>query len=80
MRVVKAERWHRVDAVHGASPTGASGVVASGRCSVCGSSQLSPHDRVVMDGVSQTRYSVVRCAGCGYDLLEPLLVAQAAAL
>jgi hypothetical protein len=39
---------------------------------VCGSPYLTPHDAHVLDGATLTRYQVVRCEGCGYDLLEAL--------
>jgi ribosomal protein S27E len=66
MQIVRAERWHQVD-------TARSGARAEGRrCSVCGAQQLRPRPEAVFDGVTRRRYRVVRCAGCGYDLLEPL--------
>jgi len=69
MRVVKAERWHRVE---GKSQ-------AARRCSVCGESRLTPTGETVMDGCTLTRYSVVRCGGCAYDLLEELPLATVSA-
>ncbi len=69
MRVVKAERWHRVDTTsHG-----------SRRCSACGSSQLVPTGETVLDSGSLKWYRVVRCGGCAYDLLEEESVAAVGA-
>jgi ribosomal protein S27E len=66
MRVVKAERWHMVETDEAAAGAG----MASRRCSVCGSDHLVPHEDAVL----------VRCEGCGYDLLEPLAAPAAAGL
>jgi hypothetical protein len=74
MRVVKAERWHHVAS---AEAPGVDGRPAR-RCSVCASAQLGSGGDIVMDGASLARYQVVRCGGCGYDLLEPLAVTLAA--
>lgn len=70
MRVVKAERWRKV-----ATPAGLIGR----HCSTCGSSRLATLGETVLDGSTLTRYQVVRCEDCGYDLLEPTcqVVAQA---
>jgi hypothetical protein len=67
MQVVKAERWHKVET---SRPRAGA---ASRRCSVCGSQHLAPHGDPVLDGVTLARYQVVRCEGCGYDLLEMLV-------
>jgi hypothetical protein len=66
MQVVKAERWHKVEIQR------PSNGAAVRQCSVCGSSRLTPHGDNVLDGISLDRYRVVRCEGCGFDLLEPL--------
>jgi hypothetical protein len=71
MQVVKAERWHMV------KEAGASDGAAR-RCSVCGSADLVPHDEAVLDAGTLRRYHVVRCEGCGYDLLEPVAAELAA--
>jgi hypothetical protein len=77
MRVVKAERWHKVASASDASFRGAS--AAPRRCTVCGSTDLTNSSETVVDGVSLARYRVVRCGGCDYDLLElvPAVVAKA---
>ncbi len=67
MDVVRAERWHLVDTA------GKNGASTRRRCSVCGMEQLYPRDGAVLDSASRQRFRVVRCAGCGYDLLEPLI-------
>ncbi len=64
MQIVKAERWHKVEPVSGGS--------TMRHCSVCGSRRLAVRDEPVLDGSTRARYRVVRCDGCGYDLLEPL--------
>ncbi len=64
MQVVKAERWHMVERGE------ADGALR--RCSVCGSLYLTARGEPVIDGSTLTRYRVLRCEGCGYDLLEPL--------
>jgi hypothetical protein len=64
MRVVKADRWHKVQP--------AADSTADRRCSVCGSSRLAAPGETVLDGTTRARYHVVRCAGCGFDLLEPV--------
>ena len=70
MRVVKAERWHLVET---SQETTAPRVGAPPRrCSVCGSPQLAAPGETVLDAATLARYRVVRCGGCGYDLLEPL--------
>ena len=69
MRVVKAERWHGVETK----------AEAVRRCSVCGESRLTPTGETVMDGCTLARYSVVRCGGCAYDLLEELPLAAVSA-
>jgi hypothetical protein len=74
MRVVKAERWHMVETDEDAA---AGAGMASRRCSVCGSHHLVPHEDAVLDGATLRRYRTVRCEGCGYDLLEPLVVEPA---
>ena len=66
MQVVKAERWHKVETWH------PSAGATERRCSVCGSAHLAPHGDVALDGTTLARYRVVRCEGCGFDLLEPL--------
>src|SRR5688572_24725532 len=71
MRVVKADRWHKVEL--------AADSAADRRCSVCGSLRLAAPGETVLDGTTRTRYRVVRCAGCGFDLLEPLPKAFATA-
>ena len=69
MRVVKAERWHQVETRSDATR----------RCSVCGESRLTPTGETVMDGITRTRYSIVRCGGCAYDLLEEQSLAAVSA-
>ena len=69
MRVVKAERWHRVDTES----------EASRRCSVCGSAQLSPTGETVLDSGTLKWHRVIRCGGCAYDLLEETTPAAVAA-
>jgi hypothetical protein len=69
MRVVKAERWHRVE----------TSSKAVRRCSVCGESRLTPTGETVLDSSTMTRYGVVRCGGCAYDLLEELPLAAVSA-
>jgi hypothetical protein len=61
MRIVKAERWHRVDREGGID-----------QCSVCWSGRLLRTNDVVLDSTTLQQYRVVRCQGCGYDLLEPV--------
>jgi hypothetical protein len=77
MRVVKAERWHKVAGASEGLFRGAG--VAPRRCSVCGSADLAAPGETVVDGASLARYRVVRCGGCDYDLLElvPAVVAKA---
>ena len=69
MRVVKAERWHQVETKSDAVR----------RCSVCGDSRLTPTGETVMDGLTRARYSIVRCGGCAYDLLEEQSLAAVSA-
>jgi DNA-directed RNA polymerase subunit RPC12/RpoP len=76
MRVVKAERWHKVETNEHTAAAGAG--AASRRCSVCGSQQLRALGDTVLDSATLGRYRVIRCEGCGYDLLEPVAVAPAA--
>jgi hypothetical protein len=68
MRVVKADRWHRVEAEPGARRC----------CSVCGSTELTATDETVLDSSSLRWYRVVRCGGCAYDLLEESALAAVA--
>ena len=77
MRVVRAERWHKVASASEGSLRGAS--AAPRRCSVCGSAELTAAGETVVDGATLARYRVVRCGGCEFDLLEPAVavVAQA---
>jgi DNA-directed RNA polymerase subunit RPC12/RpoP len=77
MRVVKADRWHMVATDE--APTAAGAGTASRRCSVCGSRHLVAHEGAVIDGATLRRYRTVRCEGCGYDLLEPLVAAPTTA-
>ncbi len=65
MRVVKANRWHKVD--HESQP--------SRRCSWCGSSELTATGETVLDSATLKWYRVVRCGGCAFDLLEEETVA-----
>jgi hypothetical protein len=64
MLVVKAVRWHRVEHL---SPTAGP---PTGHCSVCGGSDLGKPVETALDAVTRRYYDVVRCEGCGYDLLE----------
>jgi hypothetical protein len=73
MYIVKAVRWHMVERL----PT--SGAAPARCCSMCGCSQLRPSDETALDASTGMRYRVVRCHGCGYDLLEPLSTASSAA-
>lgn len=66
MRIVKAERWHRVDEDHGVE-----------QCSVCWSTRLRRTNDVVLDSTSLQQYRIVRCQGCDYDLLEAAPAAAA---
>ena len=77
MRVVRAERWHKVELPQEAMASGLAG--AARHCSACGSAQLSPHTETVLDGTTLTRYHIVRCGSCGYDLLEPVALTLASA-
>jgi len=81
MRVVKAERWHKVaSASEGSFDSFGKGAgAAPRRCTVCGSTDLAAPGETVVDGISLARYRVVRCGGCDYDLLElvPAVVAKA---
>ncbi|HZU06593.1 MAG TPA: hypothetical protein VFB73_11520 [Chloroflexota bacterium] len=63
MQVIRAERWHQVVVPPEPAPP---------YCSVCGSTRLTPRREVVFDGTTRARYHLVRCGGCGYDLLQPL--------
>ena len=74
MYIVRSDRWRHVDT----APPTMSGK-PSRRCSVCTSRDLTAKSEVVLDPYTRTRYSVLRCHGCGNDLLEPLPVASAAA-
>lgn len=65
MQVIRANRWHHVDLGGPLRPS------APRRCSVCGAEQLTPKGETVVDGVSGRYYAIVRCDGCGYDLLDP---------
>ena len=68
MRVVKAERWHKVEAL----PQLTAGSGGERVCSACGSGQLGAPGETVLDGTMLARYRIVRCIRCGYDLLEPV--------
>ncbi len=74
MRVVKAERWHKVNVV----PTSGS-QPPQRMCSACGSHQLGAPSDTVIDATTLQRYRVVRCQQCGYDLLEAVAPSLAAA-
>ena len=76
MRVVKAERWHKVERPENPMAEATS---PARSCSVCGSQHLTSPGQTVVDAGTLARYRVVRCAGCGYDLLEPTNAALAAA-
>ncbi len=66
MQVVRADRWHKVSA------DDTSGNAGGRRCSVCNAECPPVHREAVLDGTTLRRYWIVRCAGCGCDLLEPL--------
>jgi hypothetical protein len=73
MYIVKAGRWNSVDLLLSAQG-------APVRCcSVCASTDLCASSETALDATTNRRYSVVRCMGCGYDLLEPIVTAVAAA-
>ncbi len=74
MFIVRSDRWRHVDT----APPTMSGKPFQ-RCSLCTSRDLIAKSEVALDPYTGTRYSVFRCHGCGYDLLEPLTVASAAA-
>ncbi len=73
MYIVKAARWHVVERLPLPDR------IAARRCSVCACLELSAGGEIVLDAAAGIRYQVVRCHGCGYDLLEPLARASAAA-
>jgi hypothetical protein len=73
MYLVQAARWHAVRHLPTPEQT------PTRYCSVCGSAQLRPSEETVLDAGTRLRYRVVRCHGCGYDLLEPLPAASSAA-
>jgi hypothetical protein len=73
MYIVKAVRWHMVER----SPL--PDEAPRRRCSVCAGSDLGAGGETALDAATGMRYWVVRCHGCGYDLLEPLPAASSAA-
>jgi ribosomal protein S27E len=73
MYIVKAARWHFVEVLPSATRT------PTRRCSVCASTDLRPSGQTALDAVANRRYGIVRCQGCGYDLLEPAVTTVAAA-
>ena len=73
MYIVKAARWHGVELLP------VPGRMSARRCSVCACLELGAGGEIVLDAVASVRYQVVRCYGCGYDLLEPLARSSAAA-
>ncbi len=72
MYLVKAARWHSVEWLPAADGA------PSRRCSVCGGADLIPSGETALDASVNRRYGVLRCRGCGYDLLEPQVRAAAA--
>ena len=77
MYLVRAARWHMVE-IPPTTSTSSAGAPPR-RCSACGSGELAPAGTTVMDALTHERYSMVRCYGCGYDLLEPLALGLHAA-
>ncbi len=73
MYVVKAARWHFVEVLPSATRT------PIRRCSVCASTDLTASGQTALDALANRRYRIVRCQGCGYDLLEPAVPAVVAA-
>ena len=73
MYIVKAARWHGVELLPVPDR------MSTRRCSVCACSKLGAGGEIVLDAATSVRYQVVRCHGCGYDLLEPLARSSAAA-
>jgi hypothetical protein len=74
MLLVKAVRWHTVE-----RRPAAQGTVVR-RCSVCGDSEFGAAVETALDAATRSYYDVVRCQGCGYDLLEsraPVVAATA---
>jgi hypothetical protein len=73
MFIVKAARWHFVEILPSAART------PIRRCSVCASTDLRASGQTALDAVANCRYEIVRCQGCGYDLLELAVPAVVAA-
>jgi len=73
MFIVKAARWSSVDLLLSAQG-------APVRCcSVCASTDLWVSGETALDAITNRRYGVVRCLGCGFDLLESTVAEMAAA-
>ena len=73
MLIVKAGRWNSVDLLLSAQG-------APVRCcSVCASTNLWTSGETAFDALTNRRYGVARCLGCGFDLLEPVVAEMAAA-
>ena len=74
MYMIKAARWHTVEVLPALERA------RGRRCTVCAGSDLGPLGELVLDAVSGTHYRIVRCAGCGYDLLESVAPASPVAI